>query len=120
MYLHSHTLGKPLAILRRMQECYDELMCAGEKESRRGPDDFEYMREDLDHCLENSVSAFTNDMKVFQYAIDREEARRLIPDSVQIPPARTESEAQAAERMRVQGMSQDELQAPLSLKFSRK
>ena len=119
MYLQSHTLGKPLSTLRRMQECCNELMRASEEESRRGPDDFEYMREDLDDWLENSVTAFTNDMKVFQYAIDRQDARLLIPDRIQMPSASTESEAQAAERIQVQGMSRDELQALLIRKASR-
>ena len=61
-------------------------------------------------------------MKVFQFAIDRETARRLTPVCVQVqtPAAPRESDAQAAERMRVQGMNRDELQALLALKFSGK
>jgi hypothetical protein len=119
MYLHSYTLDKPVCILRRMQECYEKIMSASETEAQRGLDVFEHVRGDLDHCLENSVVAFVEDMKVFQFAIDREAAKRLTPvcAPVQAPAAPRESDAQAAERMQVQGMNRDELQALLALKF---
>ena len=87
---------------------------------RQGVDDFAVMREDLDYCLENSVAAFTNDLKVFQFALNTEKARRHEAEPGQTPLVRKQSDSQVAERARVQGMNRDELQALLASKFSGK
>jgi len=119
-YMHSFTLEKPSRVLHQLQECYHRVANASEDASRQSMNELDYMQEDLYDCLENSVTAFTDDLKLFRFCLDRDEAKSLQPDPIHTPLPRKESELQTAERNRVQGMSRDELQALLASKPSGK
>lgn len=115
-YMCKYTLEKPTQVLRRLDGCYLRMIDDDGVDARRALENYEYERGDLEDCLENSVSAFVEDLKVLQYCIDREDAKRLdlAPDAV---PARRVSDAFAAQREQVQNMSRDDLQAFLAQKF---
>ena len=83
-------------------------------------DQFEYEREDFVHCLENSLVAFSDDLKTMQYCIDREEARRVVFAHAPMHTKRADSQDVLAERRVAQTASREDLQARLASKLSRK
>ena len=97
-------------------------MSASEKESMQRIDEaeFEYYSRRPQRLPREQLHCFYKGFEIIPIRIDKDEedARRLLPDPSRTPPPRTESETQAAERRRVQGMNREELQAFLASRLS--
>ena len=115
-YMCTYTLEKPTQVLQHLEDCYTRVVADDGTDARRALENYEYEREDLEDCLENSVSAFVEDLKVLQYCIDREDAKRLELEPVTVPTRRV-SEALVAQREQVRSTSQDDLQVLLARRF---
>lgn len=116
-YMRTHTLEKPVGILHRLDRWYARLSAVEEDHARGLLEEFEYERDDLEHCLENSVEAFIEDIKLVQFCIDRESARHLQLAADQRAPTPRVTQACMAEREEIKNMDRDDLQSFLAQKL---